>query len=90
MPHPIVQIDELLRLIIDELVEVSQRTAVSFALTCRSLEEPTLSALWKRQHSLIQLARVLPRHTWVKELGYLTCLVSDCDHLSGCILYRPL
>jgi len=60
MPHPIIEIDELLRLIIDELVEASPRTAVSFALTCRSLEEPTLSSLWRKQRSLYFLLEVLP------------------------------
>ena len=47
MPHPIIEIDELLRLVIDELIGTSPRTAVSFALTCRALEEPMLSSLWK-------------------------------------------
>ena len=66
MPHPIFQIDELLRSIIDELVKTSQQSAVSFALTCRSLEEPTLSSLWKEQSSLLNLIAVLPSATWVK------------------------
>ena len=65
MPHPIVEIDELARLVIDELVETSPPAAVSFALTCRSLEEPTLRSLWKQQPSLTNLVRVLPGHTWV-------------------------
>ena len=63
MPHPIVEIDELVRLVINELVETSPGTAVSFALTCRSLEEPTLSSLWKCQWSLDRLLRVLPSCT---------------------------
>ena len=67
MPHPIVEIDELVRLVIDYLVEISPRTAVSFALTCRSLEEPTLSSLWKQQKSLNHLLRVLPGEVLVKD-----------------------
>ena len=64
MPHPILQIDELLRLIINELVEISQPSVVSLALTCRSLEEPTLSSLWKKQSSLPDLITVLPTAFW--------------------------
>ena len=64
MPHPIVEIDELVRLVIDYLVEASPRTAVSFALTCRSLEESALSSLWKQQESLRRLLKVLPSRNW--------------------------
>ncbi|KAF9648751.1 hypothetical protein BDM02DRAFT_3186859 [Thelephora ganbajun] len=69
MLHPVFQIDELLRLVVDELVETRQQAAISFALTCRSLEEPTLSSLWKHQDSLTDLLKVLPNHTWVHEDG---------------------
>lgn len=65
MPHPIFEIDELLRLVIDELVENNRRTAVSFALTCQSFEEPTLSSLWKKQTSFALLVEVLPTCTSV-------------------------
>jgi len=88
MPHRIVEIDELVRLVIDELVEISPRTAVSFALTCRSLEEPTLSSLWKRQSSLIVLVKVLPQHTCIEEMGYLRSLVNGCNFRLGHVLYR--
>lgn len=67
MSNQIFKIDELLRLVIDELVETSPQTAVSFALTCRSLEEPTLSSLWGEQNSLADLIKVLPDHTWVQD-----------------------
>ena len=67
MPHQIIEIDELLRLVINELIGISPRTAVSFALTCRSLEEPTLSSLWKQNYSFTDLIRVLPNCTCVKD-----------------------
>jgi len=66
MLHPIFRIDELTKLVIDELVETSRPAAVSFALTCRSLEELTLSLLWREQLFLTVLVRVLPGHTWVE------------------------
>jgi len=68
MSHPFFKIDELLRLVIDELVETGRRSAVSFALTCRSFEEPTLSSLWKEQTSFLHLSMVLRG---------CTCLVND-------------
>ena len=67
--YPIFEIDELVRLIIDKLVKTSPRAAVSFALTCRSLEEPTLSSLWERQESLVLLLSVVPCCTLVREGG---------------------
>lgn len=51
--------DELLRLVIDELVETGRRSAVPFALTRQSFEEPTLSSLWKEQTSFLHLLMVL-------------------------------
>ena len=66
MPHSILYIDELLRPIIDELMETSQQTVLSLALTCWSLEEPALSSLWKEQPSLTNLIKVLPSYTSVR------------------------
>ena len=83
MPHPIVEIDELVRLVIDELVQISPQAAVSLALTCRSLEEPTLSSLWKEeQHLLIDLMKVLPNHTLVQDENRIESVVSGCIFLA--------
>lgn len=78
-PTHATEIDELLRLIVDELVETSPRAAVSFALTCRSLEEPTLSSLWKQQRSLANLVKVLPSHTWAHDEHGIGYIVSGYD-----------
>jgi hypothetical protein len=67
MPHPIIEIDKVVKLVIDELVEISPETTVSFALTCRSLEEPALSALWEQQWLLSDLLGVLPNYTQVED-----------------------
>ena len=66
MPHPIFRIDELLRLDIGELVKTNRPSAVSLTLACRSLEEPTLSSLWKEQSSFLHLIAVLPAAIWVE------------------------
>ena len=88
MPHQIFEIDELLRLVVDELVEISPRSAVSFALTCRFLEEPTLSSLWKEQTSLIELMKVLPQHICIEDKYHLISIVSGRDFLPGHVLYQ--
>jgi len=89
MPHPIVEIDELLRLVIEELVQISPQTTVSFAASCRSLEEPTLSSLWKRQVSLHTLVKVSPHHrAWLEPGNITRSLVSWCDFPSGHFTYQ--
>ena len=89
MLHPIFWIDELLRLVIDKLVEISPPAAVSFALTCRSFEEPTLSSLWKRQHSLYDLLRVLPDCTLLEDDDFLVVPVSHCRVFAKLIRFDP-
>jgi len=78
MPHPIIQIDELAGLVINELVEASPPAAVSLALTCRSLKEPTLSLLWRKQRLLSVLVKVLPSHTSFESGRGKGVIVSDC------------
>ena len=83
MPRSIFEIDELLRPVIDELVGTSPRTAVSFALTRRSHEEPMLSSLWKQQSSLTTPVKALPQLIWIGEEGHF---VSGCEppHVMSC------
>ena len=66
MPHPVFRIGGMLGLVIGALVKTSRPSAVSLALACRSLEEPTLSSLWKEQSSLLYLITVLPTTIWVR------------------------
>jgi len=87
MPHPILEINELLRLVVDALVQTSPRSAVSFALTCQSLEELTLSSLWKEQRSLTHLMKVLPAHTWVQDWRGIS-FVSGYNFSADCIRYK--
>ena len=79
MPHPIIETDKVVRLVIDELVEISPETTVSFALTCRSLEEPALSALWEQQTLLSDLVGVLPNYTQVGDEHGAEVIVSGVD-----------
>jgi len=88
MPYQIFEIDELVRLVIDELVETSPRTAVSFALTCRSLEEPTLSSLWRKGPSLTDLVMVLPNRTWVQDDRGVESIVSVCNFPGDRVRYK--
>ena len=77
MPHSIFNIDELLRLVVDELVKTSQESAVSFALACRSFEEPTLSSLWKKPPLLHDLVVVLPSARFIANSNGVKKAVSD-------------
>ncbi|KAF9643754.1 hypothetical protein BDM02DRAFT_3122990 [Thelephora ganbajun] len=79
MSHPVFGINELLRLVIDELIEDSLSTALSFAVACRSFEEPTLSSLWEHQDSLIVLLEVLPNHTLVQDEDGVETIVIEHD-----------
>jgi len=88
MPHQIFEIDELLGLVIDELVEISPQTAVSFALACRSFEEPALSSLWREKRSLTDLVKVLPNHTWVQDKYGNASTVSGCNFSAEHIRYK--
>ena len=77
--HPTLEIDELLRLVISQLIKTSSRTIVSLALSSRSLEEPTLSSIWEIQYSLTHL---LKYHIWIQgELGITEFVVSGRDYL---------
>ena len=79
MPHPIVEIDELVRPIIDYLVESS------LAGPSRSLR----LVLWKRQSSFITLLHVLLQFNRVRIKGYSAPqFVSVCDFPWCCVLYQ--
>ena len=60
MPHPIFQIDEILRLIVEWTCQVSKPAAVEFACCCKAFEEPVLRALWK-EISFTSLTHLLPK-----------------------------
>ena len=63
MPHPIIEISEVAQLIFDHLAAPGSRIAlVSFACTCKGLEEHALRTLWSRQNSVRVLVKsTLPR-----------------------------
>lgn len=61
MPCPVLEISEVAQVIIDHLVQVSPKSVVSLACTCRALEEQALCALWSDQTSLkVLVERTLP------------------------------
>jgi len=81
-PHRVLKINELTRLIANQLVLISRKSAVNLACVCRSLEEPNLSALWEAQSSLFTLLGVLSEGTWE-----LRCLKFGGDMV--CVLDPP-
>jgi len=86
MLHPILGIDELLKPIVEGLMEANLETVLSLALTCRSLEEPALSSLWKEQERLPNLLKVLTNHKWLRDEQGIMTIVSGRDFLA----YRPV
>ena len=54
---PVIQISEVVQVIIDHLVQVSPKSVVSLACTCKALEEQALRTLWSNQDSLGTLVR---------------------------------
>ena len=61
--HPF-QVDEVFRFIVEQLVALDSRSALSLALCCKSLKDLSLSALWERQKRLSTLIKVLPPDAW--------------------------
>ena len=64
MTHRTLAVDEILREIIDRVIDIHPPTAVSLACCAKSFEEPALSALWKTQKELPVLIRTLPPDSW--------------------------
>lgn len=54
------KIGELTRLITDQLILISRRSAVSLACVCRYLDEPILGTLWATQDSMDTHLKALP------------------------------
>ena len=59
MPHKILEIDEILRVVVWYTKDTSEATTVSLACWCRTFEEPALSLLWVSR-SLKEFAALLP------------------------------
>ena len=62
--HPCLNVDEILRFIARELVELEKATALSLACCCKSFEDPMLEALWETQDRLLPLLESLPEDVW--------------------------
>ena len=81
--HPSLSVDEIIRLIANEIVaSESKSTAVALACCCKSFEEPVLDALWDTQDRLTPLLKCFPQHIWEGAGGYfvspLTVFVPLC------------
>lgn len=64
--HPL-QVDEVFRCIVEELVALSPRDVVFLASCSKSLTDISLSILWERQKKLSTLVKVLPPDAWAYE-----------------------
>lgn len=68
--HPCLRVDEIIRFLANELVELeAKRTAVALARCCKTFEEPVLDVLWEVQDQLTPLLMCLPEDTWEVHRG---------------------
>ena len=67
MPPHLFQVDDVFRLVVEELDFLSARSTLSLALSCKSLTDLSLSVLWERQKKLSTLIKVLPPDAWAYE-----------------------
>ena len=63
--HACLNVDEIIRLIVHQLVRSRAKTAaVALACCCKSLEDPVLDVLWEAQDGLLPLLKSLPADVW--------------------------
>ena len=63
--HACLNVDEIVRLIADELVASPlDATAVALACCCKNFEDPVLDALWTKQSQLLPLLKSFPGDVW--------------------------
>ena len=92
--HACLNVDEILRLIANELIaSEAWATAAAFACCRKSLEDPVLDALWKTQDRLIPLFRSLPGDVWDEDgpivSAPITCIFSFLNHFVLKSFKRP-
>ena len=72
--HTCLNVDEIIRLIVRELVESNVKaTAVALACCRQSFEDPVLDVLWETQDDLLPLLKSLPGDAWNED----GCTVSE-------------
>ncbi|KAF9792958.1 hypothetical protein BJ322DRAFT_90657 [Thelephora terrestris] len=63
--HPCLLLDDILRLVAVEIINLERPSAVSFACTCRAIEASVMGVLWgSYQNDLINLFRCFPSEVW--------------------------
>jgi len=77
--HPCLNIDEILRFLVRELVvSEAKATAVALACCCKVFEEPALDVLWETQNQLTPLLKCFSRDVWEGDwdvVSQLTALI---------------
>lgn len=63
--HECLQVDDIVRLIAEETVNLERPTAISLACTCRVFEDAVMGVLWgSHQSDLVNLLRCFPSEVW--------------------------
>ena len=81
LTHPCLNLDEIVRLIVRELVTPRGKgAAVGLACCCKSFEDPVLDVLWATQDQLLPLLKTFPGDIW-EEGGYSVSVPTSCAPL---------
>lgn len=63
--HQCLHVEEIVRLIAEETVNLRDPSAVSLACTCRDIEAVVMEILWgSHQTDLVDLLRCFPNEVW--------------------------
>ena len=87
--HPCLNIDEILRLLVRELVvSGAKATAVALACCCKNFEEPALDVLWETQSRLTPLLKCFPRDIWKKDRKIVSQLRALIFFGLNCLVWK--
>ena len=77
--HVCLGVDEIVRLVADELVaSEGKKSAVSLACSCKTFKDPVLDALWETQEQLPPLLRSFPESIWENTDNFVGAVVAFC------------
>ena len=87
--HACLNVDEILRLIVSELVESKAKAAAAaFACCCKGFEKPVLDTLWKSQNRLLPLLESLPVEVWNKGGCTVSATITTVFYCLNCLIRK--
>lgn len=63
--HDCLRVEEIARLVVEEVIKLKDPSAIYLACTCRDFEAAVMEALWgSHQTDLVNLLRCFPNEVW--------------------------